>query len=70
LREGNGLREHLRVIAFTIAVLGGLLALMSMFADPLALGVPGSGFGAKQLAGVLLGVGLIGIAGLIWRRAT
>ena len=69
-REGESVREHLRVVAFAIAALGGVLALVSLFADPLALGMPGSGFGAKQLLGVLIGLGLVCIAGLIWRRAS
>jgi hypothetical protein len=63
------LREQLRVVAFTMMVLGGLLALVSLFADPLALGMPNSGFGLKQMAGTFVGLAIAGSGVLIWRRS-
>ena len=63
------MREQLRVVAFTMMVLGGLLALVSLFADPLALGMPNSGFGLKQLAGTIAGLAVAGSGVLIWRRS-
>jgi hypothetical protein len=63
------LREQLRVVAFTLMVLGGLLALVSLFADPLALGMPHSGFGVKQITGTVAGLAVAAAGILIWRRA-
>lgn len=42
-----------------MVVLGALFTLSSLFADQIALGMPGSGFGLKQLAGTLLGLGIV-----------
>jgi hypothetical protein len=39
-----------------------MLTLASLFADQIALGMPGSGFGWKQITGTLAGL-LIGAAG-------
>jgi protein-S-isoprenylcysteine O-methyltransferase Ste14 len=49
-------------------VIGVILVFVSLFADPLALGLPNSGFGWKQVVGTLLGLSaaFIGIWG--WRR--
>lgn len=59
---GEGLtsqvREQLRAGAFAILAFGIFLTLISVFADPLALGMPGSGFGWKQITGTLFGLGL------------
>jgi hypothetical protein len=49
-------REQLRAGAFAILVIGILLTLVSVFADPLALGLPHSGFGWKQTLGTLVGL--------------
>lgn len=35
---------------------GAILMLSSLFADQLALGMPGSGFGWKQVTGTLVGI--------------
>lgn len=35
---------------------GAILLVSSLFADQLALGMPGSGFGWKQLTGTLVGI--------------
>jgi uncharacterized membrane protein len=48
-----------------ILVLGVLLALVSLFADPLGLGAK-PGFGWKQTLGLAVGVVLAGLG--IWRR--
>lgn len=61
-KTGEGLtsqvREQLRAGAFAILAFGIFLTLISVFADPLALGMPGSGFGWKQITGALIGLGL------------
>lgn len=50
------MREQLRAGAFVILAFGALLTLVSVFADPLALGLPQSGFGWKQIFGTLVGL--------------
>ena len=64
--------EPVRLLAFFILVFGVLLTLASLFADPLALGTPGSSFGWKQILGTVLGIGLtlLGakLTGLLERR--
>ena len=40
--------------------LGLVLTLSSLFADQLALGMPGSGFGWKQLTGTIVGLAITG----------
>jgi hypothetical protein len=54
-------REQLRAGSFVILALGVLLTLVSIFADPLALGLPGSGFGWKQTTGTICGLALVGL---------
>lgn len=49
------MREQLRAIAFAILLIGIVLTLTSLFADQLALGMPGSGFGWKQVTGTIVG---------------
>ena len=44
-----------------ILAIGTVLTLVSVFADPLALGMPGSGFGWKQISGTLFGLALAGL---------
>jgi MYXO-CTERM domain-containing protein len=51
--------------ALLIVVLGILLALVSLFADPLGVGGQ-PGFGWKQIVGLLAGVGLVAFG--LWRR--
>lgn len=58
------MRDQLRLVAWLLMVTGGLMLLVSAFADPLALGMPGSSFGWKQAMGCVLG-GLIALGG--WR---
>ena len=41
-----------------ILAFGVILTLVSVFADPLALGLPGSGFGWKQITGTIIGLAL------------
>ena len=41
-----------------ILAFGVILTLVSVFADPLALGLPGSGFGWKQITGTIIGLSL------------
>jgi thiol:disulfide interchange protein len=50
------LREQLRAGTFVILAFGVVLTLVSIFADPLALGLPGSGFGWKQTTGTIVGL--------------
>lgn len=56
-----------RVLALVFIVIGVLLGLVSAFADQIGLGAPGSGFGWKQLLGLVLGVILL-VAGVILLR--
>jgi hypothetical protein len=49
-------REQLRAGAFAVLVIGILITLVSIFADPLALGLPHSGFGWKQTLGTIIGL--------------
>ncbi len=51
-------REQLRAGAFAILVFGAILTLVSVFADPLALGLPHSGFGWKQTLGTIVGLSI------------
>lgn len=49
-------------------MIGALFALSSLFADQIALGMPGSGFGLKQMIGTVAGI-LITFGGIqILRR--
>lgn len=54
-------REQLRAGAFVILAFGVILTLVSVFADPLALGLPESGFGWKQISGTLTGLVIAGL---------
>lgn len=56
-----------RVLALVFIVIGVLLALVSAFADQVGLGAPGSGFGWKQLLGLVLGIILV-VAGVLLLR--
>lgn len=56
------MREQLRAGAFALLVFGIVLTLVSIFADPLAIGVPHSGFGWKQTLGTITGLGISALA--------
>jgi hypothetical protein len=64
--------EPIRLLGFFVLVFGVLLLLASLFADPLALGQPGTTFGWKQILGTILGLGLAVLGarmvGLLERR--
>ena len=47
---------------------GLILTFSSLFADPLALGMPGSGFGWKQITGTLIGLLITGGGGYLLYR--
>lgn len=55
------MHEQLRVLAFAVLVFGVALTLVSIFADPLALGMPHSGFGWKQILGTVVGIAISGL---------
>lgn len=61
-------QEQIRVAGFAIVAFGALLAIASLFADQLALGMPGSGFGWKQVLGTLFGLLIAGGGGFILYR--
>ncbi len=42
-----------------------MLTIASLFADPLALGMPGSGFGWKQVRGTVLGLVISAAGGYV-----
>lgn len=56
-----------RILAIAFIVVGALLALVSVFADAIGFGAPGSTFGWKQLLGTVLGA-IILVAGVILIR--
>jgi len=62
------MQEQLRIGAYAIFVFGVVLLLASLFADPLALGLPGSGFGWKQMAGTVVGILIVAGSLLLIRR--
>ncbi len=54
-----------RVFAVALLVLGGLLLLVSIFADQLQLSGGGDGLGWKQLLGAIVGLVLL-LTGAAW----
>ena len=62
------MQEQLRIGAYALLVFGVVLLLASLFADPLALGRPGTSFGWKQITGSLVGLLLAGLAFWLIRR--
>jgi hypothetical protein len=61
-----GVNEQLRLGAWLLAAFGVILLLVSLFADPLAIGQPGTSFGWKQMLGSVVGLALaiVGIVAL------
>jgi hypothetical protein len=55
------------MLARVAIVVGALLVLISVFADPLGLG-RASGFGWKQILGVVVGALVLLAGGYLWRR--
>jgi hypothetical protein len=55
------------MLARAAIVVGALLVLVSLFADPLGLG-RSPGFGWKQILGVVVGALVILAGGYLWRR--
>lgn len=60
--------EQLRLGVYLLTAFGIILLLASVFADPLALGQPGTGFGWKQLLGSLVGLVVATVGVVILRR--
>lgn len=68
-RAGRAIfREQIRIAGFTIVAFGAMITLASLFADQLALGMPGSSFGWKQITGTLFGLLVAGAGGYILYR--
>jgi hypothetical protein len=61
-------REQIRLAGFAIVAFGVMLTLASVFADQIALGMPGSGFGWKQITGTLTGLLICAAGGYILYR--
>ena len=61
------MREQVLLASYAIIVFGVLLLLASLFADPLALGEPGTSFGWKQMLGAALGI-VIAVGGYLLMR--
>ena len=72
MREESGMgasvNEQLRLGAYLLTAFGIILLLASLFADPLALGQPGTSFGWKQILGSALGLILATLGMVILRR--
>jgi hypothetical protein len=60
--------EQLRLGAYLLTAFGIILLLASVFADPLALGTPGSSFGWKQMLGSAIGIVLATLGLVVLRR--
>lgn len=52
------MRDQLAFFAYAVLIIGVLILLASLFADPLALGQPGTGFGWKQMLGTVIGAAI------------
>ena len=55
----------LRPLALTLVVLGAVLIIVSLFADPLGVSGGGEGFGFKQLIAVIAGLVMV-FGGVGW----
>ena len=62
------MNEQLRLGAYLLTAFGVILLLASVFADPLALGTPGSSFGWKQMLGSALGIVIATLGYVVLRR--
>ena len=62
------MNEQLRLGAYMLTAFGVILFLASVFADPLALGMPGSSFGWKQMLGSAIGLILATLGLVVLRR--
>lgn len=62
------MNEQLRLGAYILTAFGLILLLASVFADPLALGTPGTSFGWKQMLGTALGLVLATLGLVLLRR--
>lgn len=52
------MRDQLAFVAYTVLILGIMILLASLFADPLALGRPDTSFGWKQILGTIIGIAI------------
>ena len=52
------MRDQLAFAAHAVLIIGVLVLLASLFADPLALGRPDTGFGWKQILGTIIGAAI------------
>jgi hypothetical protein len=66
--RGASVNEQLRLGVYLLTAFGIILLLASLFADPLALGQPGTSFGWKQILGSALGLILATLGMVILRR--
>jgi hypothetical protein len=62
------MNEQLRLGAYMLTAFGVVLLLASLFADPLALGEPGTSFGWKQILGSALGLVLATLGVVLVRK--
>lgn len=62
------MNEQLRLGAYMLTAFGVVLLLASLFADPLALGEPGTSFGWKQTLGSALGLVLATLGVVLARK--
>ena len=52
------MRDQLAFFAYAVLIIGVLILIASLFADPVALGQPGTGFGWKQMLGTVIGAAI------------
>jgi hypothetical protein len=66
----EGVSVNRSLLGLVIALAGALLLVLSVFADPIGIGVnEGYTFGWKQLLGTVAGIALVVTGYLVWRAA-
>ncbi len=57
-----------KVLCFVFIGVGIIILLVSLFADLIGIGVPGSGFGYKQVIGTVIGAMIVIIGFILYRK--
>jgi uncharacterized protein YfiM (DUF2279 family) len=70
LHRPEGVSVSRSLLGLVIALAGALFLVLSVFADPIGIGVnEGYAFGWKQLLGTVAGIALVVTGYLVWRAA-